>query len=389
MNRNPTALRIVHAVPSITRTAGGTSTFVAELANHQVVDARTDVTLLTMGTTADDVPLSPRVSVAPAPGRSAAHWLREWLRQARDAEAIDLLHAHALWLTHTHDALMAAESLGIPTVLSPHGMLEPNALRIKPWKKRLARFLFQDRDLRRAGFLHATAMAEAENLRRFGLKQPILIVPPGLELPPVEAMRRWNQADRPDRPEMLFFSRLHPVKNLLGLVEAWAAVLPSEWILRIVGPDEGSHAAVVRGRIDALGVHDSVFLGGAVYGPAKSALFAAASVFILPSFTENFGIVVAEALSYGVPVIATVGTPWSELADRDCGWWVEPDHASLVEVLKEATRTPVERLRAMGLRGRALAEEKYQWGSVCDSMRSAYLWALGRGPRPDCVMLAS
>jgi glycosyltransferase involved in cell wall biosynthesis len=380
------SLHIVHAVPSITRTAGGTSTFVAELANHQVVDAHTAVTLLTMGETANDVPLSPRVSVAPALGRSATQWLRDWLRKARDAAAIDLLHAHALWLTHTHDALVAADSLGIPTVLSPHGMLEPHALRIKPWKKRLARFLYQDRDLRRAAFLHATAMAEAQNLRQFGLKQPIIVVPPGLELPPVAAMRSWGPQDR---AEMLFFSRIHPIKNLLGLVDAWAATQPPEWVLRIVGPDEGAHAAAVQARIAALGVQNTVTLTGPVYGHAKSALFSTASVFILPSFTENFGIVVAEALSYGVPVIATVGTPWSDLVDRDCGWWVEPDHASLVKVLTEATRTPIERLRAMGLRGRVLSEEKYQWGSVCDAMRAAYLWALGLGPQPDCVMLAS
>jgi glycosyltransferase involved in cell wall biosynthesis len=379
VNTRQPSLHVVHAVPSIMRSAGGTSTFVAELANHQVVDSHTAVTLLTTCVTADDVPLSPRVCMAPASGRSAT----QWLRKARDAAAIDLLHAHALWLPHTHNVIVAADSLGIPTVLSTHGMLEPYALRIKPWKKRLARFLYQDHDLRRANFLHATAMSEAENLRRFGLKQPIMVVPPGLELPPVEAMRNWNEQDR---PQILFFSRIHPIKNLIGLIEAWAAIRPPEWTLRIVGPDEGGHAAAVQAKIAALGVHDSVTLEGPMYGTAKKQLFSAASVFILPSFTENFGIVVAEALAYGVPVITTAGTPWSELVDRACGWWVQPDHASLVNVLTEATQTSTDRLREMGLRGRTLVEEKYQWPAVRDAMHAAYLWVLGRGPQPDCVI---
>jgi glycosyltransferase involved in cell wall biosynthesis len=374
------ALAVVHTVPSITRAAGGTSTFVAELASHQSLAPRTTVKILTTGSSSDDVPLADGVSVVTSSNRSVA----DWLAGTRRAAEIDLLHAHALWLAHTHEALTAARSLGIPTVLSPHGMLESEALRLKAWRKRLARFLYQDRDLRRADFLHATAVAEADNLRRLGLKQPIIIVPPGLELPARSAMRDWTANDR---PEMLFFSRIHPKKNLLGLVDAWAASRPKDWKLRIVGPDEGSHRVAVQAKIDSLGLAHSVTIAGPAYGAAKAALFASASLFILPSLTENFGIVVAEALAYGVPVVTTVGTPWSELTERHCGWWVQPHHDSLVEVLHEATRTPVAQLCEMGLRGRALVEEKYQWSQVCDAMHAAYAWALGRGPQPACVML--
>ncbi len=382
MSPVPESIRVVHAVPSITRTAGGTSAFVAELANHQSLDPCTAVTLLMMGSSKQDLPLSPGVAIAPPLRTRPTQWLAETHRR----RGIDLLHAHALWLRHTHDVLSTAQSLGIPTILSPHGMLEPHALRHRAGKKLMARLLYQDHDLRRTDFLHATALPEAQTLRRCGLKQPVMIVPPGLDLPPRAAMRSWS----PDGQwEALFFSRIHPVKNLIGLVSAWAASRPHGWTLRIVGPDEGGHAAAVQARIDALGLGNAVTISGPVYGPEKGTLFAAASLFILPSLTENFGIVVAEALAYGVPVITTVGTPWSELPERDCGWWVRPDHDSLVAVITEATQTSPDRLRDMGLRGRALVEEKYQWPSVRDAMRAAYLWALGRGPRPDCVMLAS
>lgn len=160
---------------------------------------------------------------------------------------------------------------------------------------------------------------------------------------------------------------------------------PTGWTLRIVGPDDGGHAAVVRARIDALRLRETVSLEGPVYGALKQSVFANASLFILPSFTENFGIVVAEALAYGVPAIATHGTPWKELVDFDCGWWVSPRRESLVATLQEATHASTNQLKAMGLRGRLLAENRYQWPSVCERLERAYRWTVGDGPPPECV----
>jgi glycosyltransferase involved in cell wall biosynthesis len=88
-----------------------------------------------------------------------------------------------------------------------------------------------------------------------------------------------------------------------------------------------------------------------------------------------------------VPAIATLGTPWRELVETGCGWWVSPTHESLVAVLSDATRRSDDELAAMGLAGRRLTEQRYQWPSICDALQAAYLWLLGRGPRPECVVL--
>jgi glycosyltransferase involved in cell wall biosynthesis len=372
-------VRIVHAIASLARTGGGTSTFVSELATAQSRIPGNEVCIATRPAGGEDMPLAAAVDRVPLNERTVARWMRE--RHA--AAAIDVANVHALWLPFTHRFLRAATGLGIPTILSTHGMLEPNALRLKWWKKRIALIAYQRRDLRLADALHATALPEAETLRRFGLRQPIIVAPPGLTLPAVELMRSWSFVGP---RQILYFSRIHPKKNVLGLVEAWAAVRPQGWTLRIVGPDEGGHAASVNARITALGLTATVSVSGPVYGSEKQRLFADSSLFILPSFTENFGIVVAEALAHGVPAIATHGTPWRELVEAGCGWWVAPDHESLVSALVEATRRSDDELATMGLRGRRLAEARYQWPSICDAIQAAYLWLLGRGPKPDCVL---
>ena len=125
---------------------------------------------------------------------------------------------------------------------------------------------------------------------------------------------------------------------------------------------------------------------GPVWAGAKESLYREASLFVLPSSSENFGIVVPEALSYGLPVLTTTRTPWSELPKRGCGWWVDPTPASLAAALEDATAMPAERLHLMGRQGRSLVEEKYQWPQIAQEMIAGYQWMLGNGPKPDCVV---
>lgn len=373
-------MHIVHVITSLSRQFGGTSTFVAELANKQSGHAGNRVTVVTEELAEDALVLSREVTTLRLPRFRIAGWLNERALST----TIDILHVHALWHPFTHAFMHASAVLGLPAVLAPHGMLEPNALRLKRLKKRLALLAYQRRDLRTADFLHVTALQEAETLRSLGLRQPIFVAPPGLDLPAEHHVRSWNKTEV---RTALYFSRIHPKKNLLGLLDAWAAVRPTGWMLRIVGPDDGFHTSAVHSRIDDLRLQDAVSLEKPVYGEHKHRIFSTASLFVLPSFSENFGIVVAEALAHGVPVITTHGTPWKQLVEADCGWWVSAAPESLAATLREATHTTDDRLREMGLRGRDLVAQQYQWASVNKRLSTAYRWAVGRGPQPDCVIL--
>jgi glycosyltransferase involved in cell wall biosynthesis len=293
-----------------------------------------------------------------------------------------ILHDTGLWLSTNHAAAKVAAQLKLPRIISPRGMLSSWALRHKGGKKKLAWFLYQRRDLQDAQMLHATSSAEAEEFRAVGLGQPIAVVPNGVELPP--------PGQRPPRARgertLLFLSRLHPKKGLLDMVKAWAAVKPSGWRAVIAGGDDGGHRAQVESLVRSLGLEKNFEFAGAVSDGAKWDYYRRADVFILPSHSENFGIVIAEALACGVPVIATRGTPWEELVTHRCGWWCGRGAENLAGALREAFASPDETRREMGLRGRTLVETRYAWPGIAARMVEVYRWMLERGQKPGCVL---
>lgn len=299
-----------------------------------------------------------------------------------------VIHDHGIWAPTNISSWKAARSRSIPYILSPRGMLEPWALEFKARKKKLAWMLYQQRIVASAAALVATSAQECENVKRLFPKLPVAIIPNGVNLPNMDDVQRKGQRTA-SGGTVLFLSRIHPKKNLMGLLQAWP-LLPTEvsngWRLVIAGPDEGGHAQEVASSVHQLGLQDSVELIGAVGEKEKAAVFQSADVFVLPSFSENFGVAVAEALAYGLPVIATTGTPWGELPGRGCGWWVDPDPESLAGALAQAMRSTCEQRRAMGEIGRAFAQERFSWDGIGASTIVLYEWVLGRSSmRPDFV----
>ena len=373
-------IHVVHVISGVARGGGGTSSFVADLAREQARMSGDRVTIICGQRGVDDVPIDPAVHVVEtgSPPRLDSGLVRLAAR-----ERIDVVHVHGLWEPAIHAVCVVARSQGLRRVISTHGMLEPGALAIKPWKKRAALLLYQRRDLVDADCLHATAAEEAASMRRLGFLQPIIVVPPGLEMPAAACGERSAPGPR----TALFCSRITPVKNVLGLVAVWAEVRPSGWKLVIAGPDEAGHAAAVRAAVDRAGLAGEVAVIGPRYGADKDRMFREASLFVLPSFSENFGIVVLEALGHALPVITTTSTPWREIGQAGAGWCVAPDHVSLARALREAVDRPAAELGAMGERGRAIAREGYGWTSVTARLRDAYAWTMGRGPKPECLQL--
>jgi glycosyltransferase involved in cell wall biosynthesis len=187
---------------------------------------------------------------------------------------------------------------------------------------------------------------------------------------------------------VLFLSRIHPKKGLADLVLAWGQVRQPGWQVVIAGPDEGGYEAVIRGLIKRHGLEADFDFPGVVAGERKERLFAEADIFILPTYSENFGIAVAEALARAVPVITTTGAPWQELETCECGWWVAPGVNGVAVALAQAMRASADTLAEMGARGRSLVEAKYAWARIGKEALRASEWALHRtGSKPECIDL--
>lgn len=307
------------------------------------------------------------------------------LEQLGRSNAVNLIHSHGVWLPVNHWAARTARRWDIPLIIHPRGMLEPWAMNNNALKKRVAMRLFQKMDLDTAKALVATSLEEYYNIRRMGLKQPVALIPNGVRIPLHRDIFYLSQVNKELRTA-LFISRIHPVKGLLNLVQAWARLRPQNWRLRIAGPDEGGHLQVVIAAARQYGIYDSIEYIGEVDGPQKALAYSSADFCVLPTFSENFGVVVAEALAHGVPVITTRGAPWADLETYGCGWWIDIGVEPLVIALREAMALTDTEREAMGVRGRNYVQ-RYDWDHIARETLAVYQWVIGGSPRPDCVRI--
>lgn len=294
----------------------------------------------------------------------------------------DIVHTHGLWTHHSRSVSQWAGRTGRPYVVSPHGMLEPVALGFSPRKKAVARFLFQDAALRDAQVIHVTCESELESCRKFGLKQPISIVPNGVDVSLGDEPTR--KMDDGDRPAVLSLGRIHPKKGLERLIRAWA-LLESRfpgWDLKIVGPGDANYVDQLVTLAAAQGT-SNVQISGAVAGLEKTRLLQRAELFALPTLSENFALTVAESLVCGTPVISTKGAPWAGLETHHCGWWIDHGVEPMVATLEKAMSLSPKQRREMGSRGRNWMEKDFSWDVISRQMADLYTWSVHGGEPPE------
>ena len=298
---------------------------------------------------------------------------------------IHLVHLHGMWSPYLAVAGLAAIRAGVPLVISPHGCLQPVALKYKYLKKWLALKIYQGAILRSASMFLATADIELISIRRLGLRQYVAIIPNGVD---IRLAHKRNSSN--GFKTILFLSRIHPNKGLLDLVAAWAIVRRPGWKIVIAGADEVGHRAEIDALININGLESDFEFLGYVDGARKQACFDMADIFVLPTYSENFGIAVAEALANELPVITTTGAPWRDLVDCRCGWWVDPGVQAISNALKDAIDCDPEELKRMGQRGRLLVIEKYSWDKIGHAAFDATNWLLNPSrPMPNTVNIIS
>jgi glycosyltransferase involved in cell wall biosynthesis len=312
-------------------------------------------------------------------------YLSKGLHNALTASSLtaDVLHAHGLWLMPNVYPEWVARRARKPLVISPRGMLGGAALQFSTLRKRLFWWGLQRSAVGGARCLHATSLQEYDDIREFGLRHPIAIVPNGIDVPAYDPPPRNYTLRR----RVLYLGRLHPKKGIDQLIAAWRRVEDRhpDWQLDIVGPLTGTYPDELRRMIAQMAVKRAQLMGP-FYGADKTKAYQRSDLFVLPTLNENFGNTVAEALSHGVPVITTKGAPWGGLEAHHCGWWVDHGVSPLAAALDEAMNLDTASLKEMGKAGHSWMEGSFGWQSVASSMLSVYLWLSRKEARPPCVM---
>jgi len=395
-------LSVLHLTSAVGTSSFGLGAVVLELSRAQQ-RCGTNVTIWTNDDPIEEAAVRrhlgmPQTSLVTYPilGPRRLSWSPRMERGAIVDEAadVDVLHHHAVWVACMRASWFWHRRFRRPLVVAAHGALDPWALRRSRWKKWLASKAYAQRLFGVAACLHALGENELSAYRDFGLKNPVAVIPNGVSEEWLEsrgeASAFRSQLGIPsDKRIMLYLSRVTPKKGLPLLFKAIAALRKqmTGWLLLIVGPDEFGHIRELEELASALGIEPYLRFLGPVYGDRRRDAFAAADVFVLPTYSEGNPIAVLEALGAGLPVLTTRGASCAYLVEDGCGWWTDIGSESIAEALDDVLRSSKDRLASMGARGREVVKKGLTWRAQAEKTVLLYRWLLGRAERPDFVIL--
>ena len=386
-------MRLIHVIPAVSQEASGPSYSVVRLCESLVAEGN-ELSLAAL----DWAPLSSRppflrtFPLGWGPGRlGRSPKMYHWLRDQCESRHVDLLHNHGMWQMNAVYPAWAARRTSVRLMFSPRGAFSPWAMRHGSSIKRIFWPLLQSPALRQASAFHATAESEYHDIRRLGFRQPVTIIPNGIDLP---SSLEFKKVTTDGKRTLLFLSRVHRKKGIEILLNAWREVQSefTEWRLKIVGSDDGYHGSSgYLNQLIALShrlkLRDVEFCGS-LLGLEKQKAYQEAELFVLPTYSENFGVVVAEALAMETPAIVSKGAPWSGLTDQRAGWWIDIGVEPLVACLKDALARSPDELAAMGQRGRDWMQRDFSWDSIGSRMTETYRWLCDQSlPVPPWVRL--
>jgi len=354
-------MKVIHYIESIDKRGGGTTEYMRLLST-----ALKNVCSFGIATGISEDPIAIEGVPIKFFNNSVFRWfsLMNEFRTYLEKENPDIVHINGIWSPLNWGFQKVAQELKIKVVMSPHGMLESWILQRNPLKKKIALFLFQNKAINKADHIHATAQMEKDSIRKLGFNNKITIIPNGIDLSGIK-----NSKGQYGTQKIVFLSRIHPKKGIEILLEAWRNCDTKGWTLEIAGTGDSAYIANLTQSAQDL---NNVHFVGAIYDEAKWNFLRSADAMVLPTYSENFGIVVAEALAVGVPVITTTGTPWEDLENFNCGWWIDLSVINLKSTLLKVFNTPIEILESMGTNGQNLVKEKYDIKQIAENVNTLY-----------------
>ncbi|HXH29518.1 MAG TPA: glycosyltransferase [Bacteriovoracaceae bacterium] len=382
-------MRTIHTVPAISEEASGPSYSVMRLCESLMAEGE-NVTLAALDWAPVDSPPAflKRFPLGLGPrrlGRSPAMY--RWLREEVASGRVDLIHNHGMWYVSSAYPGWVTKHTATNLVTSPRGAFSTWAMQHGSPMKRIFWPILQRPALYATTCFHATAESEYKDIRRLGFRQPVAIIPNGIDIPECSPKQ-------PDESRtLLFLGRIHPVKGLDMLLPAWGAVQERfpEWQLKIVGSDfgyygESGYLNELRTLVSRLKLNRVEFVGE-LRGREKLQAYRDADLFVLPTYSENFGLTVAEALAAGSPAIVSKGAPWEDLDKNGCGWWIDVGIDPLVACLEEAMALSSEACSAKGMHGRNWMIEEFSWSWIGRMMDQTYRWLNSGGTVPNWIRL--
>ncbi len=375
-------MRILHTVAGLREGTGGPVASVTTLCAGLAAKGH-QVTLLTgsgsLHPAVEALQPTVRVRTEPLGPYLLANWSSAFRTACLDeARQTDIVHDHGVWLHTNWSSSRMAGRAGRPIVRSPRGMLSPWALSRSRFVKRVLWTVVERRLFEKAALIHATSQQEERDVRRLGTRVPTVVIPNGIDLdgefatPRIADARARGIPEAQGRRAVLFLSRVHPVKGLDLLCRAWAT-LPddSPVVLLVAGTGEDAAIARLRHWLTEQPGPPARYVGP-VTGERKLALLSSAWLLVLPSRSENYGMVVAEALASGTPVLTTTAMPWASVTRASCGWVVPPDAVPLARALGEALRLTASEHEGMRDRARHLVARDHSLGSTIAHMEDSY-----------------
>lgn len=363
-------MKILHYLPDIDKSSGGVMSYIQTLTES--LGQSVDLHVLTCHTK-DEMKVT-NCNLHYLSVRYIPKWdtKREFL-QILDEIHPDVFHTNSCWIPTSALTAIWAKDAGYKVVYTPHGMLEPWIIKRSYLTKKLpALLLYQKRALKKADMLLATSKSERDNLLALGYNKNICVIPNAIDVDSIALKADWRRKKR-----ILYLGRIHEKKGINHLLEAINELKTQlqGYVVDIVGDSDIEQPKLKTQLItyaNKLEVTDIVQFYDGIYNSEKWKYFQGSDILILPTYSENFGIVVAEALACGVPVITTKGTPWEELETKHCGWWIEIGTKPLVEAILSFLNLSEMELEKMGKNGRRLIEEKYSIEKVGEEFLKMY-----------------